>query len=171
MSFVMTSAVFKPIDKGVTVRRPVANEDGSLYGCSNSSSNFTRMYSDSESLESYALRCCCRCCCSCCCCCGWHLLQWLSRFCCSGNGRQRAVCCFLFSPLSLALISPFLPLRPVRSRALLALLSWLLATLVDGLAPSAGVVRCPHGPTMRFATMSCVCSTRHFLRTLNSFPS
>ena len=81
------------------------------------------------------------------------------------------MCCFPLSPLSLAPIAPFLPLRPVRSRALLALPSWLLATLFDGLAPSAGVGRCPYGPTRRLATMSCVCSTHHFLRTLNSFLS
>ena len=58
---------------------------------------------------------------------------------------------FLFSPLPLRLSgSP----EPVR------LLFWLLARFVDGLAPSACVVRCRHGSTMRFATMSCVCSIR-----------
>ena len=39
-----------------------------------------------------------------------HLLQWLSRFRCSGSGRQRAVCCFLFSPFSPR--CPLLPLLP-----------------------------------------------------------
>ena len=42
---------------------------------------------------------------------------------------------------------------------------------VDGLAPSASVVRCPHRSTKRFSTMSCVDSTRHSLHALNSFPS
>ena len=37
--------------------------------------------------------------------------------------------------------------------------------------PSACVVRRPYESTMRFATMSCVCSTHHALRTLNSFLS
>ena len=60
-------------------------------------------------------------------------------------------CVAFFSlPCPLLPFSPFLSLRPVRSRALPALPSWLLVTLIDGLAPSAGVVRCPHGPTMRF---------------------
>ena len=78
-----------------------------------------------------------------------HLLQWLLRFRCLGNGRQRVKCCFLFSPFSLAPISPFLPLRPVLSRALPARLLWLLATPFDGLSPSAGEVHCPYGPTKR----------------------
>ena len=64
-----------------------------------------------------------------------HWLQWES-------GRRRARCCFLFSLFSLAPVSPFLPLRPFPCRALPARLSWLLATLFDSLAPSAGVVRC-----------------------------
>ena len=48
---------------------------------------------------------------------------------------------------------------------------WLLARFVDGLAPSACVVRRPYGSTMRSSTMSCVYSTHHILRALNSFPS
>ena len=48
---------------------------------------------------------------------------------------------------------------------------WLLARFVNVLAPSACVVRCPHGSTMRFSTMSCVHSTHHILSALNSFPS
>ena len=108
-----------------------------------------------ELLRSLLLHCCC--CWSCCCC--WEV------------DRQRAVCFFLFSPLPLAPISPFLLLRPVLSRALPAELLWLLATLFDGLAPSASVVRCPCGPTKRLSTMSCVYSTHHFLRALPSFLS
>ena len=63
------------------------------------------------------------------------LLQWES-----GIQSVRRLRCFLFfsSP-----ILPFLPLRPFLSRAFPARLSWLLATLVDGLAPSANVGRCP----------------------------
>ena len=55
-------------------------------------------------------------------------------------------CRFLFSPLTLAPISPFLAPRSVLFRALPARLSWLLATLFVRLAPSAGVVRCPYDP-------------------------
>ena len=98
------------------------------------------------------------------------------------GGRRRAVCCFLFSPSFLAPISffplsPPLPLRQssgsLRPRHCLEpvrLLFWLLARLVDGLAPSACAVRCPHGSTMRFSTMSCVYSTHRSLHALN-FPS
>ena len=73
-----------------------------------------------------------------------ELLLWLE------SERQRGRCCFLFSPLSLAPISPFLSLRSVLSRALPARLSWLLAILFRSLAPSAGVGRCPCGPTKAF---------------------
>ena len=62
----------------------------------------------------------------------------------------------------------FLLRRPSLSHALPARLLWLLATLFDDLAPSAGVVRCCLGPTMRSATMSCVCSTRGSPHALNS---
>ena len=89
-------------------------------------------------------------------------------------GKWKTTCCVLLSFLSVAPcfhFSPFLPLRPVLSRALPAQLSWLLATFVDGLAPFGDVVRCPHGSTKRFSTMSCVCSTHRFLRVLNSFLS
>ena len=78
---------------------------------------------------------------------------------------------FLFFPTS-----PPMPLRQnsgsLRPRHCLEpvrLLFWLLR-FVDVLATSACVVRCPHGSTMRFSTMSCVYSTR-LSRTLNSFPS
>ena len=97
-----------------------------------------------------------------------HLLQWLLRFRCLGSGRKRAVCCFLFFPSPISLL---LPRQPFLSRALPARLLWLLARLVDGLAPSACVVRCPQGSTMRFSTMSCVFSTHRFLHALNSLPS
>ena len=80
---------------------------------------------------------------------------------------------FLFSP-----ISPPLPLRRssgslrrCHHREPVRLLFWLLARFVDALAPSASVVRCPHGSTMRFSTMSCVYSTRGSLHALNLFPS
>ena len=125
------------------------------------------MYSGSESLESYVLRCCCRCCCGCGCTCCSGCRVSVAR----GSGRQRAVCCFPFLPvLSVVSCSHFSLSTPAtcRSRALLALPSWLLATLFDGLAPSAGVGRCPYGPTMRFATRSCVCSTRGSPHALNS---
>ena len=73
------------------------------------------------------------------------------------------------SPLPLRLRSgSFRPchcLEPVR------LLFWLLARFIGGCAPSACVVRCPHGSTMRSATMSCVYSTHHSLHALNSLPS
>ena len=58
------------------------------------------------------------------------------------GGIRCATCClrcFLCFPSP---ISPFLPLRPFPCRALPARLWWLLATLFDGLVPSAGVVRC-----------------------------
>ena len=47
-------------------------------------------------------------------------------------------------------LTPTLPVR---------LPFWLLATFVDGRAPSANVVRCPHGSSKRFSTKSCVYST------------
>ena len=106
----------------------------------------------------------CACCRRCCCGCLYLLLE-------VEGGRQSVGCCFLFSPLSPVLISPFLSLRPVLSRALPARLSWLLATLFDGLAPSVCVGRCPYGPTKRLSTMSWVYSTQHYLRALNSLPS
>ena len=62
-------------------------------------------------------------------------------------------------------------LRPCHCLEPVRLLFWLLVRLVDGLAPSACAVRCPHGSTMRFPTMSCVYSTHHSLHALNSVPS
>ena len=95
----------------------------------------------------------------------WVHLLWSRE---SGIRRARRLPCFLCFPSP---IPPFLTLRPFLSRAFPARLSFLLATLFDGLAPSVGVGRCPYGPTKRFATMSCVCSTHHFLRSSSSFPS
>ena len=99
------------------------------------------------------------------------------------SGRRRAVCCFLFSPsflapnfflllcLLLCLFGKALgSLRPRHCLEPVRLLFWLLARLVDGLAPSACAVRCSHGSTMRFSTMSCVYSTHRSLHALN-FPS
>ena len=100
-----------------------------------------------------------------------------------GSGRQRARCCFLLFLLSLAPISFFTishplplrlnsgPLRPCRHCAPVRLPFWLLSMFVDGLAPSASEVRCPHRSTKRSSTTSCVCSTHHSLLALNSFPS
>ena len=99
------------------------------------------------------------------------LLEVLLELLLLGSGKRHVRCCFLFSPLSLAPISPFLPLRSVLSRTLPARLSWLLATLFDGLAPSVSVGRCPYGPTRRLSTKSCVFSTHHSLHALNSPPS
>ena len=93
--------------------------------------------------------------------------------------------CRVFALLCLVCLPPFLllhfsplplrqgsgSLRPCRHREPVRLPSWLLAMFVDGLAPSAYVVRCPHGSTQHFATMSCVCSTHHSLRASNSFSS
>ena len=87
---------------------------------------------------------CCRCCCCCCAC----------------SGRRRAVCCFLFFPCSLAPISPFLP-RPFLSQALPARLSWLHATLFDGLAPWCGPL------SMRIHHAFCY----HFMRLLDTWLS
>ena len=104
-----------------------------------------------------------------------HLLLW-------ANGLPSAKClrCIFWS-VSLPFFfstSPPLPLRP-GSGSLRPCLHrgpvrppfWLLARFVDGLAPSACVVRHPYGSTMRSSTMSCVYSTHHFLCALNSFPS
>ena len=62
-------------------------------------------------------------------------------------------------------------LRPCLRREPVRLPFWLLARFVDGLAPSACVVRRPYGSTTRSSTMSCVSSTHHFLHALNMFPS
>ena len=98
--------------------------------------------------------------------------------------RWKTTCSvLLFSPSFLAPTSFFplslpLPLRqssgsrrPRHCLEPVRLLFWLLARFVGALAPSVGVGRCPYGPTRRLSTMSCVCSTHHFLRTLNSFLS
>ena len=84
-----------------------------------------------------------------------------------GSGRPCAGCCFL--P-----ISPLVNFGSVDSnspvwRAFPARLSWLLAILVDGLAPSAGVIRCLHEFTWLFATMSCVCWTHRSLHAFDVF--
>ena len=85
------------------------------------------------------------------------------------------------SPLLPFLPSPFLPsqplrlssgsLRPCRHHEPVRLPFWLLARFVDALAPFACAVHCPHGSTVRSSTKSCVYSTHHFPRTLNSLPS
>ena len=119
------------------------------------------------------------CCARCCCCCCYNNCSWwlLVRFPCQASvsrGVFSLRCLVCLSP------SPFLPFCLfVQTLGLLTLPSsrvcsvrqpfWLLATFVDDLAPSEGVVRCPHGSTRRFSTMSCVCSTRHSLHALNSF--
>ena len=113
-------------------------------------------------LEGHCKRCRCSCCCGCCGCCSG----------CSGKVEDN-VQVVAFSSLRFPLL-PFLPFSscdPFCLARLPARLSWLLATLFDGLAPSVGVGRCPYGPTRRFSTMSCVYSTHPSLRALNSFPS
>ena len=108
------------------------------------------------------------------------LLLLLLRF--SASARLCAECshCTIsFGFLSLCFpISHLLPLRlydgPVRPRLHREPLRppfWLLARFVDGLAPSACVVRRPHGSTMRSSTVSCVYSTHRSPLALNSFPS
>ena len=75
---------------------------------------------------------------------------------------------FLFSlaPISSSSISP-----PVSSAGPVRLPFWLLATFVDGrLAPSASVVRCPHGSTKRFSTMPCALSAHKLSRFRNTLP-
>ena len=110
------------------------------------------------------------------------LLLWVVRLCCLQSVARCAECfhctvCsvfvfFLFFPTShpLPLRQNSGSLRPCHRREPVRLPFWLLARFVDGLTPSACVVRCPHGSTMRFSTMSCVHSTHHS-RGLNSFPS
>ena len=74
---------------------------------------------------------------------------------------------FLFLPCSHFLLPYFSPsassaeLRASSRRGPVRLLSWLLARFVDGLAPSACVVRCSHGSTKRFS--KCHVSVRHFV--------
>ena len=85
----------------------------------------------------------------------------------SGIRRARRLRCFLCFPSP---FSPFLFLRPFLSRAFPARLSWLLAILFDGLAPSVSVGRCPYDHVMcLFDTSfsSCIefvsfCSSTHF---------
>ena len=98
-------------------------------------------------------------------------------------GAARCAECFHCTVLSLLLfflfftISPPLPLRQdsgflewCHRRMPVRLPFWLLARFVDALAPSACAVRCTHGSNKRFSTKSCVYSTHHFLRALNSLP-
>ena len=112
-----------------------------------------------RSLQARCCDCSCRSCCCCCGCCGCTVLSFFLSF--------------LFFPISLPL--PLQQgsgsLRPCHRREPVRLPFWLLARFVDGLAPSACVVRRPYGSTMRSSTMSCAYSTHHFLRALNSFPS
>ena len=56
------------------------------------------------------------------------------------------------------------PPRSALRRASPALLWWLLATFVDGLASSTSMVCCLYGSVKPFATTSCACSTRGSLR-------
>ena len=111
------------------------------------------------------------------------LLLQVVRLCCLLSAARCAECfrctvcsVFLFFlffatslPLPLRLGSG--SLRPCRHRGPVRPPFWLIARFVDGLAPSACMVRHPYGSTMRSSTMSCVYSTHHFLRALNSFSS
>ena len=110
------------------------------------------------------------------------LLLWLLLLRCQAGAARCERCCFLLfwfslAPMSFFSTSPPLPLRlgsgslrPCRHHKPVRLPFWLLARFVDGLAPFACVVRCSHGSTMRFSTMSCVYSTHRSLHALN-FPS
>ena len=114
------------------------------------------------------------CCGGCCCCCG-------DCCCVCAASVSRGVGCFHCRVLSVLFsFSPFL--TPSASSAVwvsldpttvLSLLGCSSSCSPDSstVAPSARWVRCQHGSTRRFSTMSCVYSTHHFLRALNSFPS
>ena len=101
------------------------------------------------------------------------LLLLVVRLCCLLSAARCAECfhctvCSVFLFFLFSSTSPPLPLRQNsgslrlfhRHHKPVRLPFWLLARFVDGLAPSACVVRCPHGSTMHFSTMSCV-SIRH----------
>ena len=134
----------------------------------------TRLRCPCASLQTHCFGRCCACCCggcgfACCCSCGsgrqvYYQVQ--SAFT-AVSGRSLSP-----SPNSLLSLGPGSgSLQPYRHRKPVRLPFWLLARFVDGLAPSACVVRCPHGSTKRSSTTSCVCSTHHSLLALNSFLS
>ena len=87
------------------------------------------------------------------------LLLLRLRLRCLAGAALCAECChctvcsvFLFFLFSLSPPLPFRlcgSLRPYRHREPVRLPSWLLARFVHGLVPSACVVHCPHGSTMR----------------------
>ena len=118
---------------------------------------------------------CCGRCCSCCCCgCGCAYCCGCSR---KVNTQKQSVFTAL-SGLSLPFsftISAHLPLRqssgslrPSSRRGPVRPLVWLLARFCAVPWRCACVVRGQHGSTTRFATTSCVCSTRGTHRALNS---
>ena len=117
------------------------------------------MYSDSESLESYALRCCCRCCCSCgcTCCSGCHVSV-------AREMEDNVQCVAFFSPR--CPLVPFLPFSPCDLFGLAR-----FSRCSRGCSSrSSTASRRPQmwavvhtDPPSRFATMSCVCSTHRSL--------